>query len=366
MPSRMDRLILGEIAGPFVFGVLLFTSLFFAGGELLRFAEFLGTGIPLATAARYLLFSVPWILAFTFPMAMLLAALLGFTRLSNDSEIVALFAAGASFPRIVAPVSVFALGVSLVGLWFNDSIVPAAQRGRHAIIDQARQGVGFAGTARPFDVPIRENGRLTMQVHVEGGVDLATGTLRNVSIEVWDEGQVTSFINADRAQWKFGTREWELFDLWAAGSPKNGSGAIVRGGSGRTVELGTPRELVTEEKRVEDSTIRDLLRRVQASRARGAENSAREAEVEVARRVALPFASLVFALVGAPLGVRPQRQGKGVGFGIAILITFCYWSALQFCSFLGQSGALPAGLALALPNLFGIAAAVYLIGRVLR
>src|SRR5687767_1052778 len=104
MTLRMDRLVIGEVVGPFVFGVLLFTSLFFAGGEVVRLAEFMGKGVPPATVAKLLVLPLPYIIALTFPLAMLLAALLGFGRLSNDSEIVALMAGGASFSRIVLPV----------------------------------------------------------------------------------------------------------------------------------------------------------------------------------------------------------------------------------------------------------------------
>jgi lipopolysaccharide export system permease protein len=102
-------------------------------------------------------------------------------------------------------------------------------------------------------------------------------------------------------------------------------------------------------------------------RASGDLTGAREAEVEAARRVALPFASFIFALVGAPLGVRPQRSGgKGVGFALAIGIIFAYWVSFQFGLLLGNSGALPPFVAVALPNLAGLVAAVYLNRRVLR
>jgi lipopolysaccharide export system permease protein len=75
---RMDRLILAEIAGPFVGSALLFTGLFFAGGEIARIAEFLGRGVSWLTIGNLILLTLPGIIALTFPMAMLLATLLGF------------------------------------------------------------------------------------------------------------------------------------------------------------------------------------------------------------------------------------------------------------------------------------------------
>lgn len=365
--QRMDRLILSEIVGPFIFGVLMFTSLFFAGGEFVRIAEFIGRGVPIETVGRLLLLTLPYIIALTFPMAMLLAALLGFGRLSGDSEIVALLASGTSFARVVVPVGAFALLVSLVGLWFADAIVPAADREREAIIDRVQSGgIGAAASIRGFTVPILKDNKLTV-VRVQGGLDLNSGVLRNVSINEWENNRVIRTTYADRARWIVGTSNWELFDFTLAMLQGETRG-VMSATSGSLLEgLGAPKDIKALQGEAKELTIAQLRQRIRTlgdSAAAVAES--RAAEVEIARRIALPLASFVFALVGAPLGVRPQRAGKGVGFGLAILIIFGYWIAFQFLTYLGQSGAMPAWLALNIPNIVGFCASLYLIQRVLR
>ena len=376
--SRLDRLVLAEIIGPFVFGMFLFTVLFFGGGEALRIAEYVGQGVAPSTVWRLFLLTLPFIVALTFPMASLLSALLGFGRLSGDSEVVALVAGGASFQRIVLPVAAFSFLVSLVGLWFSDAVVPAANRGREAIIDDVQSGIGASAAMRSFTLPVRDKGMLTTLVHIEGGVDLAAQppTLRNVLIVPWNRGEATGFVFARRATWVKGTRNWRLSEFQGA-SVAGETPIIVRGASGQTQEnallgaggvvaLGTPGEMKALELPAEQVTTSELRRRIPLYRGGASADEARAAEVEVARRIALPFASFVFALVGAPLGVRPQRMGKGVGFGLSILIIFGYWTTFQLLTYLGRSGALPPILALSLPNLAGIAAAIYLIRRVMR
>ncbi len=380
----MDRLIVAEVAPMFVFGVLLFTSVFFAAGEMLRLAQFTTLGVPLATVGHLVLLTLPYIVSLTFPMAMLLAALLGFGRLSGDSEIVALMAAGVRFERIAAPLAVFALFVSFVGLWFADAVVPYANRERERVYKEigetATGGPGGAG-ASGFSVPLRDKktGALQMVVQVEGGVDLIRQELRNVAIELWKNNRQVGFVFARRAKWKVGTRDWTLDDFYAASWENLESPFVFSAASSETREnsllgpnhtlqgVGTPDEMSKRKAGVAETSIRDLRAVVRAQRVLGDVSGAREAEVEIARRVSLPFASFVFALVGAPLGVRPARSGgKGVGFGLAVLIIFVYWVSFQMTLLLGRSGPLPPALAAALPNLAGLVAAVYLNRRVLR
>lgn len=383
--KRMDRLILAEIIPVFVFGVLLFTSLFFTAGELLRLAQFTSLGVSYALVGRLMLLTLPYIVALTFPMAMLLAALLGFGRLSSDGEIVALVAAGVRFERIVVPVALFGLATALVGLWFADAVVPAANRQRERLYKQIGQSaptsVGASGGG--FTVPVRnkETGALELLVHVEGGVDITRGEIRNVSIGLWKNGRQFGFLWAQRGNWKVGTRDWTLSDLDGiyqteqaeknyvvvrADAGDSRENALLGLGPGKTLRLGTPQEVQTQDRPAEQASVRDLRKRVRSLRATGAITEARDAEVEIARRVSLPFAALVFALVGAPLGVSPRRTGKGVGFGLAVLIIFAYWVSFQMTLLLGKGGQLPPLVAAALPNVAGLVAAFFLNRRVLR
>jgi lipopolysaccharide export system permease protein len=368
MNRLMDRLILQEIVGPFLFSALLFTGLFFAAGELVRYVEFLQGGQSTLLVAQLMLLTVPGVVALTFPMAMLLAALLGFGRLSSDSEIVGLTAAGVSFGRIVTPVALFALMVSLVGLWFNNKIVPTASRQRNIIIDQFKKQGGNLNTSQALTFPLRDDqGNLTTLVHVEGGANLATGELTDISVEFWNKGKVVSVISAPRARWKIGTKEWSLSDFNSVTFSDDAPAFFkAQGLETREVELDTPTQLEALQGRPEDTDTSQLQARSRILRAGGNVREAREADVEVARRAALPFAALSFALIGAPLGVGPQRGGKGVGFGLSVLVTFAYWVLLQAASVLAKGGTIPANISLMLPNLLCIGVGLYLTRRVLR
>ena len=365
---RLDRLILGEIIGPFVGSTALFTGLIFAGGDLVRSAQFLQQGEGVFLVVQLLLYTLPGILALTFPMALLLGTLLGFGRLSGDSEIIALTAAGVSFERIMLPVAVFGLLISFVGYWFNQEVVPTANSQRQALIEKVKKkgGANLVGlNAITFD--LRDGDNLT-HIHVEGGVDPQTATLRDVSVEQWRGGTLQSVFFAPRADWVAGSKNWRLQQASVITQVTGPTTSVshLDALQSREVTLDTPTNLAYLNRPVIEVTTSGLRERSRVLRAGGDFAAAREAEVEVAQRVALPFASLMFALIAAPLGVGPTRGGKGVGFGLSVLITFVYWMSLQVVAILGRGGLLPPALALMLPNAACFAVAVFLVRRVMR
>src|SRR5665647_104323 len=123
----LDRYILKELMGPFAFGVGVFASILIGSGPLFRIAQYVSQyGASLWICAKLLAFSLPGIIALTFPMAMLLSSLMAFGRLSSSSEIVAMKCAGLSFYRLATPVFIVAFGVSIFSMVFNEVLVPRA------------------------------------------------------------------------------------------------------------------------------------------------------------------------------------------------------------------------------------------------
>ena len=374
--TRLDRLVLNEIVSPFIGSALLFTGLFFAGGDLLRFAGYLQGGAGWWLVGQMILYRFPMVLALTFPMAILLGTLLGFSRLSSDSELVALVAAGISFERIVTPVVVFGLLISLVGYWFNQTVVPTANAHGEALVnDYKKRGGANLDNPAAFTLPIRD-GDNQLLLHVEGGVDAsALGGSGQVGPARCDHRAAcprTGRRLLCRQTCGLDSGHDQAVASCTTGRPPTWAtttGAIVGFGetdAAPTISLDSPGNLADLQLPVEQVPTDRLRRRAAVLRAGGSQDDARKAEVEIARREALPFASLMFALIGAPLGVSPKRAGKGMGFGLSVLITFAYWMGMQVLGILAQGGLLPPLVALMIPNAVCLAVAVWLNRRVLR
>ena len=102
--NLLFRLVARELLGPFLFGLGAFTILFFAVESLSGVARMvLESKLGLSLIAEYMANRLPQVIIFTCPMAVLLASLMAMGRLSGDSELTALKAAGISFLRIATP-----------------------------------------------------------------------------------------------------------------------------------------------------------------------------------------------------------------------------------------------------------------------
>jgi len=122
----VSRYILREHVGPLLFALSALTSLLLLNFVAKRFGDLVGKGLPWTVIAEFLSLSVPFTLAMTLPMAVLVATLHAFSRLASENEITAFKANGVSARRLMVPVIFASLGLTLFMVWFNDQVLPRA------------------------------------------------------------------------------------------------------------------------------------------------------------------------------------------------------------------------------------------------
>lgn len=125
--SRMrllPRYIARELVLPFIFSLGIIVFILFINFFLRAVDRFLGKGLNLFTILEYLFLNLAWIVALAVPMAVLIATLMAFGRLSEDNEINALRSSGISFLTILRPALFFGAGVCLLLILFNTRILP--------------------------------------------------------------------------------------------------------------------------------------------------------------------------------------------------------------------------------------------------
>ena len=100
----LARYVLKEHVGPLLFALSALTSLLLLNYIAKRFGDLVGKGLGWDVIAEFFVLSVPFTVAMTLPMAVLVSTLYAFSRLAAENEITALKASGVGMTRVLVPV----------------------------------------------------------------------------------------------------------------------------------------------------------------------------------------------------------------------------------------------------------------------
>ena len=182
----LSRYLLRELAAPFLFGLTALTSLMLLSQIAKKFGSLVGKGLPWSVIGEVFLLSIPFIVAMTLPMAVLIAVLYAFSHLAADNEITAMRASGVSVYQILGPVLAWGALMSGLNFAFVDQVLPRSNaRLRSLLIDIGRKKPTFELREQVInEVP-------PSQYFLRASrIEAATGQLRGVTI--YDVGGETS------------------------------------------------------------------------------------------------------------------------------------------------------------------------------
>jgi lipopolysaccharide export system permease protein len=118
--------VLREHLNPLIFSLTLLVSIFMMNQIVIHFDKIVGKGLDLTVIFEFFVLCIPFILATTMPMAVLVSTLWAFGRLSSDNEIIAMKAGGVSLFSLLRPLLLAAFLMTILMIWFNNSILPNA------------------------------------------------------------------------------------------------------------------------------------------------------------------------------------------------------------------------------------------------
>jgi LPS export ABC transporter permease LptG len=174
----LNRYVLRQLAAPFLFALAAQTSLMLLSQVAKKFGALVGKGLPWTVIGEVFLLSLPFIIAMTLPMAVLLAVLYTFSHLAADNEITATRASGISVYQILTPVLIWGAFMAALNFTFVDQVLPRSNaRLRSLLIDIGRKKPTFELREQVInEVP-------PSQYFLRASrIDAATGRLRGVTI----------------------------------------------------------------------------------------------------------------------------------------------------------------------------------------
>jgi lipopolysaccharide export system permease protein len=367
----MDRYIATELIQPFLFGVGAFSSIGVAIGTLFDLVRRVtDAGLPLGIAVQVLLLKMPEFIAYAFPMSTLLAALMTYSRLSSDSELIALRSCGVSVYRLVTPAIVLSLFITGMTFLFNELVVPSANYQAEATLNKAlnfeKPNFQENNIFYPeYEEVIQPNGEAVRGLKRLFYANQFDGErMKGLTILDWSQQGLNQIVTAESARWNPVQNTWDFFNgtIYVI-SPDASYRNILRFENQQLKIPRAPLDLAGKDRDSTQMNIPELLEYMEIVRIGGDMKKLLKVKVSFQQKISFPFVCLVFGLVGSALGTRPQRTGRATSFGISVVVIFAYYLSGFISGAFGQLSILSPFMAAWLPNFFGLGAGGFLLFR---
>ena len=359
----LDKYIFREVCKAFLFGICAFSAVFIGSGTLFKIAKYITDyGASLSAVVKVFVFGLPNVIMWTFPMSMLLATLLTFGRLSSSSEITAMKSCGIGFFRIAMPAILLGFLVSIVAILFNEHVVPWANTAYRNVVYYEIQGKSGAKSQDHIILKDIKDGQIQRLLYARR-YDADSQSLQSITLQEFDgAGKVSHVENAEYAE--FTGKEWVMHNGMLYDISDGESEHTLRFNTQVLPINASPRQIVREQKDPEELTMKELKAQIRIMKTQYVDTN--KLETELYQRITVPMASLIFALIGVPLGLQPTRNSSSAGFAMSVIIIFFYYALMTMANAIGRSGVLSPMLAVWIPNIVGLIAGLFLIRKASR
>ena len=379
-----------EVLPPTVLGFMTYTFMVVMRGIFNLIEQILVRGVAVRDALQVLLITLPHIVVLTIPMSFLFGVLLAVGRMNAENEIVAMQAGGIPARRLLRPIVALGILLSLLNGYLYLVVIPGSGRELRELkvrlfaeaknlgriepgvfheqlpnvllyLRDADMDTGEWSDVLFFDSSDPGEERLTLAKRgrmVTAGVDTKTTSGQMPEVEQWirlEEVVTHQFSRSDPKTYRINRTQSQLF------RPNMGGGGTVR------FRLGMSERPTSE--------LVDFLRGSDIQSSEDPDGSLHEGDIEVERRhaavelnkrLAIPFACVVFAFLALPLGVGSRSGGRGRGFVVSVGVVLVYYLVANQGELMAMEGRVPPWLGIWLPNIVLMVASLYLMTRMGR
>jgi len=347
-----------EILPIFFIGLMTFTIILLMD-KIFKLIELIIWGGNITSIFMLLIFIAPSFLTFTIPTAVLLGILLTLGRLSGDSEIIAFKASGISLYQLFIPILLFSIGAFLLTSFLIFYGLPWGNRGFTSVLSVIAQSkpdieikerifTSFKDLVVYVDkIPIqgkkmegiliydeRDKGNANT-IFAQEGFFISHPTYQELSLKLLN-GNIHRFESRTKAYQRI---KFDAYDL--------------------KIEIGVTLAAFQKKLQEYEMSIDGIKKKIGEKKKEGEDTT--EQEVALHRLYAIPFACIVFGLIGVPLGIQPRRSGRSYGFVFGILIILAYYISLIAFGMLAVRKIFPAFLAGWLPTIMFGCLGIYLL-----
>jgi len=344
---------------PFLLGLLLFTFVLLIN-RIFKLTELIvNKGVPVTEVLKLISYLMPSFLTLTIPMAVLLAALVAFGRLSTDSEIIALKATGFSLFRMMAPVFAVSLLAMAATAYFSLYLGPLKAQSFKKDLFKLAQSRAYMGIEESvFNDSFKD-------VVIYAQKSLSANEMEGVFISDERNPNEPHVIIA-----KKGVMDMNMSSGYAYLNLYDGSIHNKENKSGSYQEINFDKNILSinlfekllpgdESKKSKREMTLEELRSVAREVSKTGNNY--PLLTEYYKRFTIPLACIIFGIIGPPLGLFSRRSGRSTGISVALVVFALYYLLMKGGENMAAGGRMAPLMAALLPNLVIGAFGVWLV-----
>jgi len=335
MWSVTNRYVVREFIGMLIPIVLAFLVVYLVVDFFDRLDVLLKNHASVFSAVRYFAFKMPLIVTQIMPPAVLAALLLSQGMLSRHNEIVALRASGVSLPQTAVPLLLLATLISGGTFAWNEAIVPYCTREYQYVNNVEIRKRQQRGILSEREIWYHGADGFYNIEHIDARRKILFG----LSIyRIDDAFDLRSIIEVASARWT--GNGWQTSGAVEHTMRADGEVGTRQLSPDQVVIHESLNDFLEVHREPEELSYFALRQWIAALARKGIDASSYLVDLNL--KLAVPFASLVFACVALPLAGRVRRHPSMAAIiGIGLATGFAYWVVLALANSLGQTGVLP-------------------------
>jgi lipopolysaccharide export system permease protein len=351
----LDRLVALSFLKVFLAVTLGAPILFILGDVTENLEGYLDQELTGLAITKAYLFMLPQFIQWAFPVAALVAVVFTVQTMTLHREIVAAKAGGISFHRLIVPVMTLGAFLTLVALGLS-AVVPRANTAAGVILQKKDLRRDFRGN---FSFQGEGGRNFTVQ-----SLSVSAGTLNEVLMQTVEPGTNRPLDHLTSRVVRYDPAEgWTFNDGYYRLLPEDGEELAFKYQTLQTRGFQErPEDFLEEPKDPEEMTFTEMGRLADIMIRSGAQPY--KLLVDRQEKLAIPVATLVIILFGAPLATSTKRGGTAYGIGVALISTILYMLLFRISGAFGETGALQPLMAAWLPNALFLGAGLLFLSRV--
>jgi LPS export ABC transporter permease LptG/LPS export ABC transporter permease LptF len=362
-PRILDRYIVQEVLPPTGLGLLLFTFVMLLQQITLVAGILISRGADLTTTLRLFFNLLPSIFALTIPMAFLLGVLLAFGRLASESEIVAMRASGISPGQMLRPVLLLSGAAGLLTFYIMTVALPHANTTYREVFYTL-----VIGNAKSQIKPRVFEDFLPQMVLYVSDIAPDSGEWKNVFVSDIRTPSKPKIILARSGRLIVSDRDKSVMLHLETGyvhaydrlNPREYYKEYFKSG-----DFYLPFDQLFPKvplmKGDREMTLTELRERIVHFDAQKKTLDAAMYRVELHKKFSIPFACVVFGLIGLGLSLGSRKEARSAAFALSIVVISVYYVILRLGEQAGDTGLLSPFLGMWGANLVVGAAGIGLI-----